>query len=84
MKKKSSSRPFLAHSGGGQETILYLRVALGLVIQSLLSVCHHLQDWPHIDLIILYRQGNLGKVVTWATWGVFGETTGSERSDLTV
>ena len=25
--KKSSSRPFLAHSGGGQETILYLRVA---------------------------------------------------------
>ena len=25
--KKSSSRPFLAHSGGGQETSFYLRVA---------------------------------------------------------
>ena len=24
---KSSSRPFLAHSGGGQENFLYLRVA---------------------------------------------------------
>ena len=27
-KKKSSSRPFLAHPVGGQETIFYLRMAL--------------------------------------------------------
>ena len=27
MKKKSSSRPFLAHPAGGQETTFYLRVA---------------------------------------------------------
>ena len=27
MKKKSSSRPFLAHSAGLQETTFYLRVA---------------------------------------------------------
>ena len=27
MKKKSSSRPFLGHSGGGQETTFHLRVA---------------------------------------------------------
>ena len=27
MKKKSSRRPFLAHSGTGQETTFYLRVA---------------------------------------------------------
>ena len=30
MKKKSPSRPFLAHSGGGQETTFYLRVASGI------------------------------------------------------
>ena len=28
MKKKSSSRPFLAHPDVGQETTFYLRVAL--------------------------------------------------------
>ena len=28
MRKKSSSRPFLAHPAGGQETIFYLRMAL--------------------------------------------------------
>ena len=27
MKKKSPSRPFLGHTGGGQETVLYFRVA---------------------------------------------------------
>ena len=27
-EKKNSSRPFLGHSGGGQETTLYFRVAL--------------------------------------------------------
>ena len=30
MEKKSSSRHFLGHSGGGQETTFYLRVASGL------------------------------------------------------
>ena len=29
MKKKGSSWPLLAHSGSGQETTFYLRVALG-------------------------------------------------------
>ena len=28
MEKKNSSRPFLAHPAGGQETTFYLRVAL--------------------------------------------------------
>ena len=28
VKKKSSSRPFLAHPAGGQETIFHLRMAL--------------------------------------------------------
>ena len=28
-KKKSSSRPFLAHPAGGQETTFYLRMAPG-------------------------------------------------------
>ena len=27
-KKKEKNRPFLSHSGGGQETTFYLRVAL--------------------------------------------------------
>ena len=30
-EKKSPSRPFLAHSGGGQETTVYLRVASGII-----------------------------------------------------
>ena len=28
-EKKDSSRPFLTHPAGGQETIFYLRMALG-------------------------------------------------------
>ena len=31
MRKKSSSRPFLAHPAGGQETTFYLRVVNGRV-----------------------------------------------------
>ena len=33
-EKKSSSRPFLCHLGGGQETTFYLRVALWVLPES--------------------------------------------------
>ena len=44
MKKKVPVRPFLAHPAGGQETIFYLRMALGLIIRALWdqrSCCKH-------------------------------------------
>ena len=37
MEKKNSSRPFLAHPAGGQETTFYLRVASGHSLSLLLG-----------------------------------------------
>ena len=39
-KKESSIRPFLAHPAGGQETIFYLRMALGGGL-----LCQYLSKW---------------------------------------
>ena len=39
-KKESSSRPFLAHPAGGQETMFYLSMALGGGL-----LCQYISKW---------------------------------------
>ena len=61
LKKKGSSRPFLAHSGGGQETTFHLRVASG----KLPFWCQgkYFPNWQPVRVTILLEGGVLGNQV---------------------